>query len=381
MTDMHFGFMKLTRIPYSELKRDIQEAEAMGFDSAWIDDDLFSPEYADFEIWSVLGALAAQTERIRLGSLVTVPTFRQPAVLAAHALTIDHISNGRIEIGLGAGGAKESYPAIGVEPWTPRERSERLQEYAAIVSHMLRGESIDYSGRYYSVAVDQVIPPIQKPRPPLSIAAHGERGLRTVARYADGWNTLVGIAGPGVDDPKAARTLAEAVANLNRLSERLDRDLRGRRPRPGNRAAQCADAPAPARPAVVRRCVRRGHRRIPGHRHRADRFLLAAAGQHHSRSRGERARSPRPRRGHSRLRRTTPCVRARRRRAHLEPIVPNRSRRHRSGGYSTTHFRQGMTRRSSSAIKPKSPIAIRASTSTQAKTNGVLSDAPASEMA
>ena len=179
MTDMHFGFMKLTRIPYSELKRDIQEAEAMGFDSAWIDDDLFSPEYADFEIWSVLGALAAQTERIRLGSLVTVPTFRQPAVLAAHALTIDHISNGRIEIGLGAGGAKESYPAIGVEPWTPRERSERLQEYAAIVSHMLRGESIDYSGRYYSVAVDQVIPPIQKPRPPLSIAAHGERGLRT----------------------------------------------------------------------------------------------------------------------------------------------------------------------------------------------------------
>jgi alkanesulfonate monooxygenase SsuD/methylene tetrahydromethanopterin reductase-like flavin-dependent oxidoreductase (luciferase family) len=219
---MHFGFMKLTRIPYADLQRDIQEAEAMGFDSAWIDDDLFSPEYADYEIWSVLGALTARTERIRLGSLVTVPTFRQPAVLAAHALTVDHISNGRIEIGLGAGGAKESYPAIGVEPWSPRERSERLDEYAAILSHMLRGEPISYNGRHYSVEVAQVIPPVQTPRPPLVIAAHGDRGLRTVARYADGWNTLVGIAGPGVDDPNAPRTIAEAVANLKQRCDRLD---------------------------------------------------------------------------------------------------------------------------------------------------------------
>jgi alkanesulfonate monooxygenase SsuD/methylene tetrahydromethanopterin reductase-like flavin-dependent oxidoreductase (luciferase family) len=153
---------------------------------------------------------------------VTVPTFRQPAVLAAHALTVDHISNGRIEIGLGAGGAKESYPAIGVEPWSPRERSERLDEYAAILSHMLRGEPISYNGRHYSVEVAQVIPPVQTPRPPLVIAAHGDRGLRTVARYADGWNTLVGIAGPGVDDPNAPRTIAEAVANLKQRCDRLD---------------------------------------------------------------------------------------------------------------------------------------------------------------
>jgi alkanesulfonate monooxygenase SsuD/methylene tetrahydromethanopterin reductase-like flavin-dependent oxidoreductase (luciferase family) len=218
---MQFGFMKLTRIPYADLQRDIQEAEAMGFDSAWIDDDLFSPAYAELDVWSVLGGLAVATERIRLGTLVTVPTFRLPAVLASQALTIDQMSNGRVEIGIGAGGAVESYPAIGSEPWTPRERTERLEEFVAIVSHMLRGESIDYSGQRYASNVEQVIPPVQRPRPPLTVAAHGPRGMRLAARYADGWNTLVNMEMPG-NTEKASRDLADAVANLKRMSEQFD---------------------------------------------------------------------------------------------------------------------------------------------------------------
>lgn len=222
MSRMQFGLMKLTRIPYQDLERDIREAEAMGFDSAWIDDDLFSPAYAELDVWSVLGGLAVATERIRLGTLVSVPTFRLPAVMATQALTVDHMSNGRVEVGIGAGGAVESYPAIGVEPWTPRERSERLEEYAAILSHMLRGEPIDYSGQRYSVRVDQVVPPVQRPRPPLTVAAHGPRGMRIAARYADGWNTLVNMQGPGNTDPKAPKNLAEAVANLKQLSEQFD---------------------------------------------------------------------------------------------------------------------------------------------------------------
>ena len=222
MGSMQFGMMKLTRIPYRELQRDIQEAEAMGFDSAWIDDDLFSPTYADFDVWSVLGGLAVATERIRLGTLVTVPTFRLPAIMAAQALTVDHMSNGRIEIGIGAGGAVESYPAIGSEPWTPRERSERLEEFVAIVSHMLRGEPIDYAGQRYAAKIDQVIPPVQRPRPPLTVAAHGPRGMRIAAQYADGWNTLVNMQSPGNSDPKAPKYLSEAVANLKRLTEQFD---------------------------------------------------------------------------------------------------------------------------------------------------------------
>lgn len=220
---MQFGLMKLTRIPYADLQRDVQEAETMGFDSAWIDDDLFTPSFADLDVWSVLGGLAVATERIRLGTLVTVPTFRIPAVMATQALTVDHISNGRLEIGIGAGGAVESYPAIGVEPWTPRERSERLEEFVAIVSQMLRGEPIDYAGRHYAAKVDQVIPPVQHPRPPLTVAAHGPRGMRIAATYADGWNTLVNMEIPGIDSPpNTCRNLAEAVAKLQRMNEQFD---------------------------------------------------------------------------------------------------------------------------------------------------------------
>jgi alkanesulfonate monooxygenase SsuD/methylene tetrahydromethanopterin reductase-like flavin-dependent oxidoreductase (luciferase family) len=218
---MQFGFMKLTRIPYADLQRDIQEAESMGFDSAWIDDDLFSPAYAELDVWSVLGGLAVATERIRLGTLVTVPTFRLPAVMAAQALTVDHMSNGRIEIGIGAGGAVESYPAIGSEPWTPRERSERLEEFVAIISHMLRGEPIDYAGQRYTAKIEQVIPPVQRPRPPLTVAAHGPRGMRIAANYADGWNTLVNMETPG-NTERASKDLGDAVANLKRMSEQFD---------------------------------------------------------------------------------------------------------------------------------------------------------------
>ncbi len=222
MKPMQFGMMKLTRLPYQDLERDIREAEAMGFDSAWIDDDLFSPAYAELDVWSVLGGLSVVTDRIRLGTLVSVPTFRLPAVVATQALTVDHMSNGRIEVGIGAGGAVESYPAIGAEPWTPRERSDRLGEYVAILSQMLRGEPIDYSGQRYSVKVDQVVPPVQRPRPPLIVAAHGPRGMRNVARYADGWNTVVNMQSAGNTDPKSPKNLSEAIANLKRMSQQLD---------------------------------------------------------------------------------------------------------------------------------------------------------------
>jgi alkanesulfonate monooxygenase SsuD/methylene tetrahydromethanopterin reductase-like flavin-dependent oxidoreductase (luciferase family) len=218
---MQFGLMKLTRIPYADLQREIQEAETMGFDSAWIDDDLFTPSYADFDVWSVLGGLAVATERIRLGTLVTVPTFRLPAVLAAQVLTVDQMSNGRVEVGIGAGGAVESYPAIGVEPWTPRERSERLEEFVAIVSRMLTGKPIDFTGQHYAARVEQVIPPVQLPRPPITVAAHGPRGMRAAATYADGWNTLVNMETPG-NTERASKDLNDAVENLKRMTEHFD---------------------------------------------------------------------------------------------------------------------------------------------------------------
>ncbi|HET9661328.1 MAG TPA: LLM class flavin-dependent oxidoreductase, partial [Thermomicrobiales bacterium] len=222
MTGLRFGVMNFCRSPYRELSQRVSEAEAMGFDSAWVDDDVLTPSYVDYEAWTVLGALAAETERIRLGTMVTVPPFRHPAVLAAQVITVDHISQGRAQIGLGAGGPSNNYRAVGFENWSPRERAERLEEQAAILSALLRGERLDFEGQHYLVADAQVTQSIQRPRPPLIVAAHGERGLRTVARYADGWNTMGGQAYPAAQDPRARIPLAEAVASTKRLSDRLD---------------------------------------------------------------------------------------------------------------------------------------------------------------
>ena len=215
---MRFGIMTFCRAPFDEIVRLVRSAEELEFDSAWVDDDVLTPSYGDYEAWTVLGALATATERIRLGTMVTVPPFRHPAVLAAQVMTVDHISQGRAQIGLGAGGPPNNYGAVGFADWSPRERAERLEEQAAILSVLLRGERVDFEGKHYCVADAQVTQPIQRPRPPLIVAAHGERGLRTVARHADGWNTLGGQAYPAAQDPSARISLAEAVASTKRLS-------------------------------------------------------------------------------------------------------------------------------------------------------------------
>jgi alkanesulfonate monooxygenase SsuD/methylene tetrahydromethanopterin reductase-like flavin-dependent oxidoreductase (luciferase family) len=221
LTPLQFGLLTPGRIPYDGLAQYARDAEAMGFDSVWVDDDIFSPTYSDFDPWTLLAGLAVETERIRLGTLVSVITFRYPSVLAAQAITADHLSKGRIELGLGAG-APGLNGAVGLAEWTPRERSERLEEYVAILAPMLRGERVDFDGAHYTVHDAQVAAPIQKPRPPLKLAAHGDRGLRVVARYADGWNTLVELTDSAGGDASWPAILAGAVAMTKQRSERLD---------------------------------------------------------------------------------------------------------------------------------------------------------------
>jgi alkanesulfonate monooxygenase SsuD/methylene tetrahydromethanopterin reductase-like flavin-dependent oxidoreductase (luciferase family) len=221
MTELRFGVMNFTRSPYDELSHRIRDAEAMGFDSAWVDDDILTPGYVDLEAWTLLGALARDTSRIQIGTMVTVTSFRNPAILASQVLTVDRISGGRVEFGFGAGGPPNNYAALGLHDWTPGERADRLDEQAAIIGAMLRGERVDFQGKHYQIEGAQAGVPVQKPRPPFVIAAHGERGLRTVARYADGWNTLGGQPYPAAQDPSKRLTLAESIASTRRLTERL----------------------------------------------------------------------------------------------------------------------------------------------------------------
>jgi alkanesulfonate monooxygenase SsuD/methylene tetrahydromethanopterin reductase-like flavin-dependent oxidoreductase (luciferase family) len=219
---MRFGIFTFSRAPYVEIARHFRVAEELGFASAWVNDDLMVPDYADFEPWTVLGALARDTTRIRLGTMVTAITFRHPTFLAAQVATLDQIAGGRVTLGLGSGGPPHPYGAFGHPEWAPRERAERLEEQAAILDALLRGERVTREGRHHSVRDAQLPPPVQRPRPPFIIAAHGHRALRVAARYADGWNTLGGQPFPAGLDPAQRLPLTEAVSRTRQLGERLD---------------------------------------------------------------------------------------------------------------------------------------------------------------
>jgi len=210
--------------PYAQLAERWRRFEALGFDSAWIADDLVVPGYTDFEAWALLAGLARETFRMRIGTLVTTVRLRHPTFLAAQVLTLDHVSNGRAAVGIGAG-EPEQNAAVGSPPWSAQETLERLDEQAWILHEFLCGRSVDHPGGHYPTVVPVMPVPVSRPGPPLVIAAHGPIGLRAAARYADTWNSVGGQrykAGPNPDPAAGWRTLAECVAETERLMARVD---------------------------------------------------------------------------------------------------------------------------------------------------------------
>ncbi|WP_199487726.1 LLM class flavin-dependent oxidoreductase [Actinomadura spongiicola] len=170
-----------------------RRAEDLGFRHAWLYDHLAwrgtTPWY---DTYTTLAAAAAVTARIRIGTLVTSPNFRHP-VPTAHAIrTIDHVSGGRLTIGVGAGGTHRDSDAgvLGGDDWTPGERASRLAEWVELLDLLLRRPETTLEGTYYT-ARDVVQEPgcVQRPRVPLVIAGDGPRGMRLAARHADGWVT------------------------------------------------------------------------------------------------------------------------------------------------------------------------------------------------
>jgi len=181
--------------PWDELLRRYQHVEALGFDLAGVADHFvhWAGERTPWlEAWTMLAALAAQTTRIRLATWVTQIPLRSPALLARQALTVDHISNGRLEVGLGIGLTTDpSIPMMGLPNWDYPERVARFKEYVEIVDRLLSNERTTYKGQYYEVDAAVMDPrPIQKPRPPIVIAANGPVMLKRAAELADNWNSV-----------------------------------------------------------------------------------------------------------------------------------------------------------------------------------------------
>jgi alkanesulfonate monooxygenase SsuD/methylene tetrahydromethanopterin reductase-like flavin-dependent oxidoreductase (luciferase family) len=186
-----------------------RRAEEAGFDSLWMADHLLwrfegLPADGPWEAWSVLAALAEATDRAELGTLVTCTGFRNPALLAKIAATVDEISGGRLILGLGAGWHEPEYRAFGY-PFD--HRVSRFEEAFAIVRGLLRDGRVDCEGAFYSARDCELIPRGPRPQgPPLMIGSTGARMLRLTAEHADLWNGLAwGHAGAADLRPDLAK--------------------------------------------------------------------------------------------------------------------------------------------------------------------------------
>jgi F420-dependent oxidoreductase-like protein len=174
-------------------------AERLGFEALVTSDHYHSVVGAagrgSNDAWSILAGLAARTERIRLGALVSPVTFRHPTVLAKMAATVDHISNGRVEIGIGAGWWEEEHRSHGFAFPPTAERFEILEEQVEIVHGLLTKERFSFESRHYAIEDCEFLPKgVQRPHPPIVLGGTvaGPRMQRLVARWADEFNTVGG---------------------------------------------------------------------------------------------------------------------------------------------------------------------------------------------
>jgi F420-dependent oxidoreductase-like protein len=179
-------------------------ADESGFDHLWVRDHLASvgsaaavapPNLAIdlFDGWTLLAAMASETRKARLGCMVTANTFRHPGVLAKVATTVDHLSGGRLEFGIGAGWAEYEHRMLAIELGGPRQRVEKLAEALSVIRALWSDQTfVDFAGEYYTLDKAVHAPkPVQRPHPPIWLGGAGEkRMLKLVAEQADVWNIV-----------------------------------------------------------------------------------------------------------------------------------------------------------------------------------------------
>jgi alkanesulfonate monooxygenase SsuD/methylene tetrahydromethanopterin reductase-like flavin-dependent oxidoreductase (luciferase family) len=222
-----FGlFIGQAGMTWDELRERFELADELGFDHAWLVDHLMPTDPPHdrgmFEAWTSLAALAALTERVRIGILVTSNTFRHPSVLARQAMTVDHVSRGRLILGIGTGWYADEHRRFGIPFPEARERVDQLEEALDVVTALLSGEPATFAGRHYRLEGALALPrPIQH-RIPILIAAHRPRMLRLAARRADMWDTFATIEGTATEGVTSG--LADRVAVFEAACRELGRD-------------------------------------------------------------------------------------------------------------------------------------------------------------
>ena len=217
---MDLTLWPLVSQPWSDLCAAVELVERLGWHGVMVEDHFMADgggfgAVSDprFEVTSVLSALAVATTSVRLAPLVMSATYRHPAVVANWAATVDHISRGRLTLGLGAGWQLNEHAQYGIQLGTPGERIDRLDEYCTVVRSLLEQAVTDFKGRSFELSNAWCEPTPLQTRLPLLIGGKGDRMLRLVARHADTWNMW-----------SMPSKFAERSAVLDQSSEAIGRD-------------------------------------------------------------------------------------------------------------------------------------------------------------
>ena len=219
---MRFG-LKVNPATWEEALRWARVAEDAGFDGLWTGDNARNardPAVPVHDGPTLIAAWAATTTRVRVGLLIANMALRRPTLLAKQAVTLDHVSAGRLELGIGSGLWPADHAMVGVPMWSGRERAERLGEFVGIVDRLLAGDVSDHEGPYYSYREAAMTPAPIQTRIPIIVAADGPKALAVAAEHADAWATFPGAA----TDQDFHRTAIERGRTLDRLCEERGRD-------------------------------------------------------------------------------------------------------------------------------------------------------------
>lgn len=230
---------------YAAIRAYARRAEQLGFDSVWLFDHLLfrwpsDPEtHGIWECWTLLSALAEATERVELGTVVLCLPFRNPALTAKMAVTLDEVSGGRLILGLGAGWHQPEFDAFGY-PFD--HLASRFEEGMQIIGPLLREGRVDFTGRYAAAPNCAIVPRGPRPAgPPILVAAFGPRMLRITAQHADMWNTAWLGTVDGLAESRAQLEQACAAAGRDPASIQVTVGVSVSFPEPGQ------EAPPPAK--------------------------------------------------------------------------------------------------------------------------------------
>jgi F420-dependent oxidoreductase-like protein len=220
MAHTRYGLKLSQNATIDQLRAVWRVADEAGFDHCWCMDHFAILGPRDdgpiFEAWTLLAGMAVATSRTRIGCMVTGNTYRHPAVLAKAAVTVDHLSGGRLEFGLGAGWAENEHTMLGLPFGTRRDRADWLEEACEVIRSLWTEQRTTFDGKHYKLTGAIAEPkPVQRPHPPIWIGGSGrQRTLRITARYADVWNAAGG----------SPEEVAEVSAVLDQRCAEIGRD-------------------------------------------------------------------------------------------------------------------------------------------------------------